>query len=211
MKPMSFGRIASRLFPEHFRPVTRCLASDYPMCPELAGTRLGEVLKSFRPGSPLIDAHNRLLGPDRLEAEDGVVVFGEEHQHVSYWGVAVADLAADDPPVLRAENREPIAWHPEFDRLDTFLSVFCLWQAINGAWPFHGAGRTGPNGVTKQLRSQLEPIPLRANGSGLAFFAGGSERIVAIAGRELFAAARTEAAWTALQRAAPAIEPQHET
>lgn len=211
MEPMPFGRIAARLFPEHVRPATRCLAADYPLCPELEGTRLGEALKAFRPGSPLIDAHNRLLGPERLEAEDGVVVFGEENQHVSYWGVAVADLAADDPPVLRTENREPIVWQPEFDRLDTFLSVFCLWQAINGAWPFHGNGRTGPSGMTKKLLSQLEPVPLRANGSGLVFFVGGSELIVAIAGRELFAAARTEAAWAALQRAAPAIEPLHAT
>lgn len=209
MAQTPFGQIAARFFKEHFRPPTPCLPADYPKCPELAGTRLGELLKSFRPDSPLVDGHNRLLGPDRLEAEGGVVVFAEENQNVSYWGVAVADLAAAVTPVLRSENVAPVTWQREFDSLDAFLSVFCLWQALNGAWPRHGLA-TRKAAMSKKLQSHLEPIDVGANGSGLSFFARGTDLIVATAGKELFAAANGDAAWNAFLAVAPAMRELHD-
>jgi hypothetical protein len=206
---MDFGSIATRFFAGEFLPITECEPRDFPHCPELAGTRLGALLKSFRPGSPLIDAYNRLLGADRLGIEDGVILICEESQAVSYWGVRASDRELAKPPVLRTENVEPPEWEVEFEELDAYLSVFCFWQAMNGAWPYHGyAKRKG--GLGAGLRGVLEPIEIPSNTTGLTFYCEGSSLLVAESPAEVFVAARSEVEWQSIARRIPKLVALHD-
>lgn len=196
---MEFESIAARFFADQFRPITPCEPEDFPECPELAGTRLGALLKSFKPDSPLIDAYNRLLGPDRLGIEDGVIVICEERQAVSYWGVRTDDRTLTKPPVLRTQNVDPPEWELEFDELDAWLAVFCFWQALNGAWPYYGyAERNG--GLGTALRGTLEPIAVPSNNTGLTFYCEGSSLLVAESPAEVFVAANVELEWRSIMR-----------
>ena len=206
---MEFESIAARFFADEFRPITPCEPHDFPDCPELAGTRLGALLKSFKPGSPMIDAYNRLLGPDRLGVEDGVIVICEESQAVSYWGVGATDLALEQPPVLRTENVDPPEWDVEFDELDSYLSVFCFWQAMNGAWPYHGYARR-KGGLGDALRGMLERIDIPSNTTGLTFYCEGPSLLVAESPHEVFAAAKHESAWESAARRIPELVALHD-
>ena len=206
---MEFESIAARFFDGEFRPITPCEPHDFPDCPELAGTRLGALLKAFRPGSPLIDAYNRLLGPDRLGTEDGMILICEESQAVSYWGVRADDRALAKPPVLRTDNVDPPEWEVEFDELDAYLAVFCFWQAMNGAWPYHGyAKRKG--GLAATLRGTLEPIEIPSNTTGLTFYCEGSSLLVAESPAEVFVAAKTGLEWQSIARRIPKLVALHE-
>jgi hypothetical protein len=69
----------------------------------------------------LVSSYERLLQPDSLRLTDGTLVFVEENQGVSQWGMQPAN---DDPPVRRKDCTENPSWEPDHDRLSDFLITF---------------------------------------------------------------------------------------
>lgn len=201
MELAAYHALCGRFFPEHFLPQPAPL--QYPDCPEMEGTSLAALLGSFRPGSPLLGAYNRMLGPDRLGIEDGHVIFCEEAQAINYWGIPTAGLDSENPAVWRAENLEPLVWEQETATLAGFLTTFVLWQALNGAWPYTAYSSRVPKRALASLLRPTEPIAVPGADVGIAFHARGDALLLATAGPELFVAARDRTAWDELQAAAP--------
>jgi hypothetical protein len=79
-----------------------------------------------------------LVAPGDLRIEDGHLPFYRENQGVCDWGIAVASLGADDPPVhvsFAGRNGE-LSWEDEFSSVTEFLCVQGAWQAVQGGLPF---------------------------------------------------------------------------
>jgi hypothetical protein len=85
----------------------------------------------------LTSRHDNLLAPDEIHLDDdrGVLVFRVENQSCAYWGVRVADLDQDDPPVLvRPDVAAPIAehWEPWLGRVSLQFTEILLAEAAAG-------------------------------------------------------------------------------
>lgn len=150
---------------------------------EQAEARLGRclprVLRDFglRLGwdGSLATAQETLLPPDCWRLRGGALVFCVENQGVVLWGIAEADLVLEDPPVRVAENREPLAWAWDHDRLSDFFVTLAYWHGIVAAK--FSAGNVGIAETTSpEQRAELEreyaEIPLGPNSWGVRVFAG---------------------------------------
>jgi hypothetical protein len=71
--------------------------------------------------------HNRLRPIESLEWIDGKLVFMEENQVVSLWGIPKEHLEEADPIVWQGVNGKPIEWYPEDYRLSRFLMAMWKW------------------------------------------------------------------------------------
>jgi len=91
-----------------------------------------DFYRRFGWSGPLGQAQDRLVGPERWRVQDGALVFCVENQGVFLWGIRKADLAQDDPPVQSAENKKPLAWGWDHDRLSDFFISLAFRQAVNG-------------------------------------------------------------------------------
>jgi len=86
---------------------------------------------------------NRIVPPNRLTVDDGSLCFYEENQAVCYWGIAVDDLALDDPPVHRGTPQwrgnkvEKWDWFVENSRLSDFLMMMLIWQCSWGGMAYY--------------------------------------------------------------------------
>ncbi len=78
----------------------------------------------------LTSNQDRLVPPDRLFVEYGMLVFREENQSVAYWGVPVEALGEDDPQVVMWVNLadpDAEAISPWLDR----FSVACVEMVMS--------------------------------------------------------------------------------
>lgn len=87
----------------------------------------------------LNQSYHHLVAPEDLEVHEGVLVVMEENENVSLWGVPVAEVGQDDPPVVRAENTPHLEWEDDSDRLSQFLLTMLYLQAVHGGMPYIGA------------------------------------------------------------------------
>jgi hypothetical protein len=110
-----------------------------------------------------------------LAAAGRALVFCAENQGVVLWGIAEADLALEDPPVQVAENREPLAWAWDHDRLSDFFLTLAYWHGIVAA-KFSagnvGVAETTSPGERAKLKRHYTDIPLGPNGWGVRVFGG---------------------------------------
>lgn len=83
---------------------------------------------------------HRLVSPEELSVEKGVLVFYEENQGVCRWGVDVREAGVEDPAVLREDSTEEPSWQSDFDHLSQFLPAMLLLQAVNGGMRYSGVG-----------------------------------------------------------------------
>jgi hypothetical protein len=116
------------------------------------GARLPGVLREFyllagRRGD-LNRAFCRLLPPGNLLVGPDALYFYEEAEGVVHWGIPFADWGVadfnydgDDPAVVREEGHTPPHFHPDHDRLSSFLVTMLYWQAVNGGMPARGVSR----------------------------------------------------------------------
>ncbi|HWO62854.1 MAG TPA: SMI1/KNR4 family protein [Umezawaea sp.] len=93
---------------------------------------LREAYRLFGRREDLTCNQDRLLPPDKLVVEQGLLLFREENQWVAHWGVPVEDLDQDDPRVvmtvdLADPNADPKT--PWFDR----VSVACVEMVMSEA------------------------------------------------------------------------------
>jgi hypothetical protein len=165
-----------------FGPVPRP-AGDTVRDLKKAEGRLGRSLPRFlrdfglRFGwdGPLATAQETLLSPDSWRLRDGALVFCAENQGVVLWGIPEADLALDDPPVQVAENRKPLTWAWDHDRLSDFFVTLAYWHGIVAA--YFPAGNVGVAEDTSpkeqaRLKRRYPEIPLGPNGWGVRVFEG---------------------------------------
>ena len=165
-----------------FHPVPRA-PKDAARVLKQAEARLGRhlprMLRDFalRFGweGPLAVAQERLRSPDSWRLQGGALVFCVENQGVVLWGIAKKDLACDDPPVQVADNREPLAWAWDHDRLSDFFVTLAYWHGIVAAKFMAGnvgiAERTLPKERAK-LKRQYSEIPLEPSAWGIRVFEG---------------------------------------
>jgi hypothetical protein len=104
---------------------------------------------------------NRLRAPEQLVVQGQALVFYEENQGVCVWGILLEAVGLDDPPVVRADNDNALAWEPDHPRVSDFLTTMAYWNAVNGAAAHVGVGSPGPQTVDRLARS-WSPIPLAA-------------------------------------------------
>jgi hypothetical protein len=105
---------------------------------DAAETRLGvrlpaalrEAYRLFGRREDLTANQDRLVPPDKLTVDHGMLVFREENQWVALWGVRLEDLDQDDPPVVMwVSLADPTAdaISPWLDR----LSVACVEMVLS--------------------------------------------------------------------------------
>lgn len=104
----------------------------------------------------LTASQNTLLAPDRLKVRDDGLIIDTEAQHCALWGIRIADLALDDPPIIRIEDRD---WHPEADTLSEFALTVGLSELCISGSNHHCTGYTDDAGIAS-LRSAMTTLPV---------------------------------------------------
>jgi len=143
------------------------------------GLSLPRMLRDFgrRFGweGPLASARETLLSPESWRIRGGALVFCVENQGVVLWGIRRSDLAQDDPPVYVAENREPLHWTWDHDRLSDFFLTLAYWQGIVGA-KIYGGDIGVDEAATPEALAKFEQlyseILLGRNSWGMRVFEG---------------------------------------
>ncbi len=78
----------------------------------------------------LTSNQDRLLAPEKLFVDHGMLVFREENQWVAHWGVPLEALDQDDPPVTMWMSLADPAADPKTAWLDRF-SVACVEMVLS--------------------------------------------------------------------------------
>ncbi len=82
---------------------------------------------------------NPRILPNDIELSGGIVVFQAENQGVVLWGIEVAQMAEEDPPVVVARNEEPLQFHQATERLSIFaLEATLIEIAMRTAYGLSG-------------------------------------------------------------------------
>jgi len=75
----------------------------------------------------LNQAHNRLFEPNKLEIEDGYLIFLDENQSVVSWGFPIEKLEEENPIVWQRNNTPPEEWYSEEKNFPDFLENMLEW------------------------------------------------------------------------------------
>lgn len=145
----------------------------------------------------LLRAHERLLAPDALRMDDGVLVFVEENQGACQWGLRIL---GGDPAVERKDFTVDPVWEPDHARLSDFLVSFTLWQAVNGGAPAGGVTTTDRR-ILDQLSVWRELSIAGSHWTDVRFFTLENRLLCLIGSDEItvLAAARDESRFTVMQ------------
>lgn len=108
------------------------------------GIKLPAVLRNYYlelgQNEALNYSHNRLLKPgkDIRFSKDRYLVFYEENQSVSCWGIKAADLHLDNPPVWGnyGTKRKP-DWYLETKATDLFFLLMAVYNGTLGGLRYH--------------------------------------------------------------------------
>ncbi len=79
----------------------------------------------------LLSSHNRFFSPEKLEIENGYLIFMEENQSVVSWGIKLSEIANQNPIVWQRNNTENV-WYSEEKTLTELLSSMFEWYSENG-------------------------------------------------------------------------------
>jgi hypothetical protein len=127
--------------------------SDVAMqqCAARLGTRLPTALCEWYQTAGLRDdiwqRQDKLLSPTELFCEDGVLHFCVENQSVTGWGVKIADLSQEDPPVLVQDEREE--WVVQSPQLSEFVLHLVCYVVQFGGGNAHIHGYAHPSCVER--------------------------------------------------------------
>lgn len=119
-------------------------AAEIELTEERLGVRMPEALAQFYRTVGLFEqltqTRNRLLPLKEAFLVGDKLVFMEEKQLVTLWGVKVGTEQSSDPPVFQGENSldKPIVWNAEHDKCCEFLVVMLHCQAVRGGMEFTG-------------------------------------------------------------------------
>jgi len=108
-----------------------------PAALEAAAVRLGhELAAALREGylqfglrTDLTKSQDTLLSPEqlRVDSSGSVLVFRIENQSCASWGVRLADIDLDDPPVVVESGK---GWTPYSERLSLALAEMVLMESM---------------------------------------------------------------------------------
>lgn len=96
-----------------------------------------------------------LLSPEELFCEDGVLHFCLENQAITSWGVMLADLSQEDPPVVVQDERN--VWVVQSSQLSEFVLHLAVYLVQFGESIAHIHGHAQPACV-EQITSSLPPL-----------------------------------------------------
>lgn len=82
----------------------------------------------------ITEAHNFIRPIEKIEIEDGYLVFMDENQSVVSWGLPLYEQENDNPLVWQRNNNEPIEWFSEDKGLYEFLESMFYWYREVGIW-----------------------------------------------------------------------------
>ncbi|MEV8530139.1 SMI1/KNR4 family protein [Streptomyces sp. NPDC052000] len=125
---------------------------------------LHEAYALFGRRNDLVAQHNPVLPPDELlfDPSGQLLVFRSENQGCAGWCVPLAQLSADDPPVVFFSDYLPdLAWEPFMPR----LSLACTEAILSETVMSRRYGPTGRDcvatpGVLSSVEDQFEPVGL---------------------------------------------------
>jgi len=130
-----YERMVSMILPP-FGPADKTVEASLDIAAATLDVTMPLLLRKFyahtsnRP--EINETMDRLIEP---ELEQGYLLFYEENQSVCYWGIALADLDKDDPPVHRGipSDEEEWDWFQETATLSGFLEMNLAWQISHGS------------------------------------------------------------------------------
>lgn len=94
-------------------------------------------------------ALNHLLEPAELRVVDDHLLFYEDEEGDSVWGIPLANLADSDPPVEQGvREKRRLTWYREELPCSGFLVLMTLWQTLVGGLGFASIA-TMPGRFTK--------------------------------------------------------------
>lgn len=143
------------------------------------------------------------LRPEDLGVEEDHLVFSVENQAVVRWGLRVADLSSEDPPVFVSSMDEPGAWIEESDSISLFAIqtiISCIKWSRNNRCLAIGCAT---DSAIESLESHYPRLPLREwHWPGPTRYYGHRDLVAGIDGGEdrLWVATRTEAAFLEFDR-----------
>ncbi|NUP49761.1 MAG: hypothetical protein HOW97_20990, partial [Catenulispora sp.] len=127
---------------------------------DAAATRLGrglplalcEAYLLFGRRRDLTASQDTLLSPERLNVDPSrsVLVYRHENQACAAWGVRLAELELDDPPVVMDLGN---GWVPYSERLSVAMAEMVLSESMLSE---HEASTTDNCGLDDRTRSMLE-------------------------------------------------------
>ncbi len=121
-------------------------------------------------------AHDRLVLPKNLIKVHGALVFYEEHERLSAWGIPLTEIELEDPPVVSARNEPPFEWKRDHDKVSQFFVTELLWTHVNTE-PHQTLDATPE--MLAHVRERLEEIPLEGCHWGIDCYGkGGTVAIV---------------------------------
>src|SRR5262245_35467494 len=107
--------------------------------------------------SELTAMQNRLHAPHDLRLLDDVVIIYTENQGCAFWGIRVADLPLDDPPVAIYVVNE--GWQTEADRLSRFALTVGFSEICLCGNKFFCSGQADDSAISA-FRSKLHLLPV---------------------------------------------------
>jgi hypothetical protein len=203
-KNSEIGALVSALFGSERAGL--CSDVELDEAEERLAVQLPSTLRNFYRDvgylGPSGQAHESLLAPNQFQLRKGSLVFCVENQGVNLWGILVADLAFDDPPVVRAYNEETLEWERDHDRLSDFLITFTYWQAVNGGLPNVAIKLNASASAFGVVEERWPEIKLGPNNWRVRFFRS-NDGIISLVGEDQIQAAASTA--TGLRKIAELI------
>jgi hypothetical protein len=130
-------------------------ASEIDSAEQHLGVRAPASLRAFYRvagrATDLTEVSDHFLQPHAWRVESGTVVFMEENQAVTLYGISTGAGTADDPPVLAAWNDEDLAWSETCGRTSEFIKVMLCWAAVQGDVLRHRGEAPAPPDIVKKL------------------------------------------------------------
>ncbi|MFF0205876.1 SMI1/KNR4 family protein [Streptomyces sp. NPDC005017] len=124
---------------------------------------LREAYALFGRRRDLVAQQNPFLEPDELllDPSGELLVFRSENQGCAGWGVALADLSREDPPVVLFSDRLPRSSNrsPFLDRMSLACVETVLSEAVTARWA-HGRACQATSEVVACLQEEFSPVAL---------------------------------------------------
>jgi hypothetical protein len=90
------------------------------------------------------------------DALNGVLVFRRENQDCAYWGIPLAEIEQDDPPVVVESHQ---GWIPFFDRMSLAWVELVLSESLFGSESLYDACEL-PDALVPTLRARYDRVDL---------------------------------------------------
>jgi hypothetical protein len=176
---------------------------------DLAAQRLGlpmpvalrEFYQRYAAAHQVWSRQDPLLMPEEWLIRDGVLFLISENQGVVHWGIRVADLSLDDPPVVVSDPQDGPAWFTQSESLSSFFIAFAAQCAkwVDGlAASANGTGEQAAFEAVARRYSRMPFHDMHWPSHPTRFF-GDDDLIVETNGADwIWASARTRAAFDEL-------------